>query len=61
MAQLETALGCGTEAAVVAAKMAGFHQAGDARWYTALEGDCAFLNVPQALLSDHLKSVADAI
>lgn len=61
LTELEIALGCGTEAAIIVAKMAGLMQAGDGRWYTCLEGTCIQLHVPSDLLAKHLTAVAAVV
>ena len=61
LTELEIALGCGTEAAIIVAKMAGLMQAGDGRWYSCLEGACIQLHIPQNFLAKHLRSVAKAV
>ena len=61
LTELEIALGCGTEAAIIVAKMSGLMQAGDGRWYSCLEGACIQLHIPQNFLAKHLRSVAKAV
>ena len=57
----ERELGCGAEAATVSAKIAGFSQAGDGRWYSTLDGDCPLLELPKGFIADQFKLYADTI
>ncbi|WP_299621828.1 hypothetical protein [uncultured Tateyamaria sp.] len=57
----ERELGCGVEAAIVSAKIAGFIQAGDGRWYSKLEGDCPLLQPATGFIADQFKVYAETI
>ena len=57
----ERELGCGTEAAVASAQIAGFTQADDGRWYTSLEGDCPHLDLKKGFIAKQFEAYAEAI
>ncbi len=57
----ECELGCGSDAAIVSAQLAGFTQADDGRWYTSLEGDCPLLDLPKGFVAQQFKAYAEAI
>lgn len=57
--QWEIAVGAGTEAALVAARMAGFTQAKDGRWYCGQDEETVLLEIPQSFLMTYLSEWAD--
>lgn len=59
--QIEIALGCGSEAAVVCAKIAGLHQDDNGRWLSRTDHPVVQAVVPQDLLESFTHSLAASL
>lgn len=55
----ERALGLGSDAAVLCAKMAGFSQENDGRWYSSKTGDAGLMSVSDSFVSDRIKEISE--